>query len=236
MKKILKKQLFLLFSLIFFLISGCGNVPVKKYYILNYEPDPLRYREYDKPYPYTIRVKEFEIEKAYDRPQLVYKKSPFELQYYFYQIWAVTPTRMISDVIHKHLQSTGIVSHVVRRFDEGRVPDYELSGTIEAIEEYDSEEIWFAHISIRIVLTRTKDNRLIYSRHFDRRKKVLQHKPEYVIRVLSQIVDFIMTQAIHDIDVKLAEEYGVGSSKNKMFFEPVPDKDTLTDKAGIQDE
>jgi ABC-type uncharacterized transport system auxiliary subunit len=133
-----RKRLFGFFTVLLSIVclSGCGNVPIKKFYIINYEPEPLKTRAYENPYPYTIRVKEFDIEEAYARPQIVYRKSPFQLQYYFFKVWAVKPIRMITDIVHKHLASSRIVSHVVKRFDEGARPDYELSGHIEAIEEY----------------------------------------------------------------------------------------------------
>ena len=209
MKIIKKHWLFLPAVLVYLFIISCGKVPVKKFYVINYEPEPLRSRQFQGPYPYTIRVKEFSIEEAYSRPQLVYRKSPFELEYYYFRAWAVKPVRMITDAVDKHIASTGIVSHVVRRFDEGAKPDYELSGHIEAIEEYDSEDVWFAHLTIRMRLTRISDGRTVYMRRFDRRKQVFQHDPEYVIRELSQILDFIMSQALHDMDVVLAKEYGV---------------------------
>lgn len=190
----------------------CANVPIKKFFIINYEPEPMKVRLNKNPYPYTIRVKEFDIEQAYARPQIVYRKSPFQLQYYFFQVWAVKPERMISDVVHKHLSTSFLVSHVVRRFDEATRPDYELSGYIEALEEYDSEEVWFGHIALTLKLTRMSDNRTVYTRRFDRRKQVFQHDPEYVIRELSQILDFIVSQAIHDMDIVLAKEFGVSTS------------------------
>lgn len=211
MKTIQKPRFLLKVIMVCFIIVGCGNVPVKKFYTINYEPEPLKNKKLSSPYPYTIRVKEFSIEQAYARPQIVYRKSPFELQYYFYRVWAIKPTRMITDIIHKHIASTELVSHVIRRFDEGIKPDYELSGTIEAIEEYDSEDVWFAHLAIRMKLTRLKDNHTVYMRRFDRRKRVFQYNPEYVISELSQIMDFIMSQALHDIDAALAKEYGVTS-------------------------
>ena len=192
MKRVFEYVLFLVVWSIGFSLFSCGNVPIKKFYMLNYEPEPLKARSFTGPYPYTIRVKEFDIEEAYERPQLVYRKSPFQLEYYFFRVWAVKPVRMITDVVHKHLASSGLVSHVIRRFDEGSRPDYELSGYIEAIEEYDSDEVWFAHMSLRFKLTRISDNRMIYMRRFDRRKQVHQHDPEYVIRELSQILDFII--------------------------------------------
>lgn len=191
------------------MVAGCGKVPMKQFYILNYLPSSVRDRIYQGPYPYTIRLREMEIEEAYNRPQIVYRQSPFQLRYYVYQVWAVKPTRMITDLVHKHLITANLVSSVIRRFDQGPKPDYELNGTIEAIEEYDSEELWFAHLCIRLNLVRVKDGRTIYTRRFDHRKKVFQHEPEYVIREMSALMEYIITQAIHDMDIKLAQEMGI---------------------------
>ncbi len=234
MKIVYLKKLLLLLLFIPLLFLVCGKIPVKKFYMINYEPEPLLERKTTGPYPYSIRIKDFSIERAYAKQEIVYRKSPYELQYYYYRVWAVKPTQMITDMVQKHIASTGIVSQVVRRLDEGITPDYELSGTIEAIEEYDSDEIWFAHLAIRMVLTRMKDNRTVYYRRFDKRKKVSQHEPEYVINVLSQVMDFIMTQALHDIDVVLADEHGItannsidDSSNSLPDFDSVPSGDNV---------
>ena len=96
-------------------------------------------------------------------------------------------------------------------------PDYELSGSIEAIEEYDSKELWFAHLAIRMNLTRISDGVSVYFRRFDIRKRVFEHEPEYVIREMSSLIEFITNQAIHDIDVKLAKEYGVTPVSNQIL-------------------
>lgn len=195
-------------------LIGCAKVPVKQYYILNYLPSTTRDRLYPSPYPYTIRLRELDIEEAYNRPQIVYRQSPFQLRYYVYQVWAVKPTRMITDLLNKHLVTANLVSSVIRRYDEGPRPDYELNGTIESLEEYDSEELWFAHMCIRLNLVCLKDGKTIYTRRFDHRKKVFQHEPEYVIREMSALMEYIVNQAIHDIDVKLAHEMGIKLPQN----------------------
>ncbi|HEX2957063.1 MAG TPA: hypothetical protein VHO70_09520, partial [Chitinispirillaceae bacterium] len=137
------------------------------------------------------------------------RQTPFQLRYYVYQVWAVKPTRMITDLVQKHLVTANLVSSIIRRYDQGPKPDFELNGTIEALEEYDSEELWFAHLCIRLNLVRVKDGRTVYTRRFDHRKKVFQHEPEYVIREMSALMEYIVTQAIHDIDIKLAQEMGL---------------------------
>jgi ABC-type uncharacterized transport system auxiliary subunit len=138
----------------------------------------------------------------------VFRQSPFELRYYYYRVWAVKPARMITDLVYKHLLSSNLVSTVVRRFDEGAKPDYELTGVVEAIDEYDSEELWFAHIGLRLTLTRLNDGTIMYTRRFDLRKRVFEHKPENVIREMSSLMEFIMTQAVRDMDARLSKEFG----------------------------
>lgn len=188
------------------LLGGCATAPTKKYFTLNYNPDPMLKRLSPTPYPVTFRIREFGVEEAYSRPQLVYRQSPYEVGYYFYRVWAIKPTRMVTDLAIKHLTSVRLVDHVVRRMDEGFTPNYDLNGVIEALEEYDNDEIWFAHIALRLNLVRLSDNKTIYSRRFDKRKQVHQHEPEYVIRELSEIMDMIMTEALNDIDQSLFNE------------------------------
>jgi len=188
--------------------AGCstffGNTPIKQYYVLNYVPASAIDTRNFKPYPVTIRVREFNIEEAYSRPQIVYRQSPFELRYYSYKLWAVKPSRMITDLVCKHIAASNLVSHVVMRYDEGNSPDYEMSGTIEALEEYDSDQLWFAHLALRISLTRISDGATVYSRQFDNRKKVFKYSPEAVVQELSSILEFIMNQVTGDVNDILA--------------------------------
>ncbi|HMD69584.1 MAG TPA: ABC-type transport auxiliary lipoprotein family protein, partial [Chitinivibrionales bacterium] len=170
----------------------CGTIPIKQYYVLNYVPLRSTGRLLSNPYPFTVRLKEFSIEDAYNRSQIVYRQSPFELRYYFYKLWAVTPNKMITDLIQKHLESINLLSHIIRRYDEGLKPEYELSGVIEALEEYDSDQLWYAHLAIRLSLTRLSDGRVMYSREFDNRKRVFQYSPDNVVREMSAILEFIM--------------------------------------------
>jgi ABC-type uncharacterized transport system auxiliary subunit len=192
------------------MLCGCifSSIPIKQFYVVNYLPSTQRERLSPTAYPCTIRLRDFDIEEAYNRPQIVYRQSPFELEYYSYRVWAVKPARMVTDMVYKHLITANLVSDIIRRFDEGPKPEFELTGMIEAIEEYDSDELWFAHLSIRFNLGRIADGKSLYTRRFDVRKRVFQHKPENVIRELSALMEYMMSQAVHDMDVKLAGIYG----------------------------
>ena len=193
---------------------GCssifGKVTIKQYYVLNYVPSsPDAASIVKAPYPFTLRVRDFDIEEAYARPQIVYRQNPYELLYYGSKLWAVKPNRMITDLVRKQLVSSGLVSHIVRRYDEGFSPDFELSGLVEAIEEYDSDQLWFAHLAMRLTLTRNSDGRVMYSRQFDNRKKVFRYSPEAIVQELSAILEFILNQSMRDMNAIFAKETGV---------------------------
>jgi len=203
------------------LLAGCGKPPTRQYYMLNYVPPDMERRTMQNPYACVIRLREFSIEEAYNRSNIVYRTNPYELRYYNYKSWAVKPTRMLTDLFFKHLSATQLVNGLVRRFDEGRKPDFELTGFIDALEEYDSENMLFAHVSIRITMTRISDGSMLYSRSFSRRKKVYTRETGLVIKEMSQIVEYIFTEAISDIDAKLAAEFGISGQGGAPAFMPV---------------
>jgi ABC-type uncharacterized transport system auxiliary subunit len=204
-----KKLVLIYIAALALLFFGCGKVPIKQYYEINYLPGPLLNRQSIEPYDCIVRLKEFDIEEAYNRSQIVYRQSPFELRYYVYRVWAVKPAVMVTRLFNRHMSAVNLVNSVIRRFDEGVSPDYEISGMIEALEEYDSEDLWFAHLALRVRMARLSDGKTIYNRRFDIRKKVAIHDPELVIREISALAEFAITQAIQDIDIKLAQEFNV---------------------------
>lgn len=224
-------------ALVLLSLLFCSKVPVKQFYVLNYVPSVTRDRLNPSAYQCTFRLKTFDVEEAYTRPQIVYRQSPFQLRYYVYRVWAVKPERMITDLFHKHLMAANLVSNVVRRFDEGHKPDYEITGIVESIEEYDSEEFWFAHIGMRINLIRIRDGRTMYSRRFDHRKRVFQHEPEYVVREMSALMEYIFTQAIHDFDAILSSEFGTPQAEpEQQDLKDMIIPTTIIDSAVIEEQ
>ncbi len=185
---------------------------MKQYYLLSYQPDMLNNRIQDEPYPFTIRLRPFEIEKAYSKANIVFRKSPYELEYYGYRHWAVRPKDMMTDLIYTHLETIDLTKNTVRRLDEKGKPDYELAGTVLSIEEYDSEETWFAHLAVRMTLTRLSDGKVIYNRLFDQRKLVEERDPLNVVKTLSELTDYFASSLMNDLDKVLHTEM-IKSSK-----------------------
>lgn len=196
------------------LVFGCSKPIMKQYYLLNYQPDMLNNRIQEEPYPYTVRLRPFDIEKAYSKANIVFRKSPYELEYYGYRHWAVRPKDMMTDLVYTHLETIDLVKNTVRRLDEKGKPDYELAGTVLSIEEYDSEETWFAHLAIRMTLTRLSDGKVIYNRLFDQRKRVEERDPLYVVQTLSELTDYFASSLMNDLDKVLHSELKGAKSEN----------------------
>jgi ABC-type uncharacterized transport system auxiliary subunit len=191
--------------LLLVLIVGCGRPLHRNFYVLNYTPDRFDdRRRTDSPYPVTIRLRTFDIEKAYARPNIVYRENPFRLDFYPDHLWAVRPVDMITDLIFGHLEGIRLVESVTRRLDE-RSPDFELSGTVLAIEEFNSGDSWFAHLRISFVLTDFRTGNAIYSRIFSQTRAVPAKTPLSVVMTLSEVMSFIASLLMIDLDNVLYE-------------------------------
>jgi len=166
--------------------AGCAAPPQEHFFMMAYLPplDPPALQRQ----PYTLKLRPLEISLAYDRDKIVYRYSQFEFEYYHYQLWAVRPQKMITDLLRRHLEKAGVFDRIVLAYTEHR-PDFEISGEILAIEELDSGDSWFAHLAMSFRMTRYRSDRVVWSYEFDRKKPVHNKAPVYVVKALSEIFE-----------------------------------------------
>jgi ABC-type uncharacterized transport system auxiliary subunit len=126
------------------------------------------------------------------------------LDFYPDHLWAVRPADMITDLIFRHLEDVRLVDAITRRLDE-RSPDFELSGTILAIEEFNSGDQWFAHLRISFVMTDFRTGNAVYSRTFSQTRIVPAKNPLSVVMTLSEVMAFIASLLMIDLDNVLYE-------------------------------
>ena len=90
----------LIFLLSLFLIE-CGHVPATYYYQISYEltrPDTIK-----SSIPATIGVREFEVDVVYKGDKIVYRNSPYEIQYYHYRRWIAPPRKLVKEKLVEQL-------------------------------------------------------------------------------------------------------------------------------------
>lgn len=188
-------------------LAGCfgGSNPPRTFFSLQY-PVADAAKAYQGPtWPFILRIKRVDIKLAYDKQEIVYRTSPYEFQYYWFKLWAAKPQKMIAELIADHLTRAGVVSEVTTKILE-RLPDYELVGEIVAIEELDADEVWFAHLAMRLTMTRYADGQAIWTYAFDQRKRVHEREPVFVVKAMSALLEEQLRIVTVQVGGKLAEE------------------------------
>jgi ABC-type uncharacterized transport system auxiliary subunit len=183
------------------LLCACSAVPENRYFMMAYALLPPKAAPRVE---VAIRVRQFDIAPAYDQERLVYRYSPFEFQYYNYMLWAVKPQKMLTDLFRKHLSQSGRFAAVAGEFGEQR-PDYELSGMVDAIEELDAGDEWFAHLSISLRLSRYGQEEALWTGVIEQRRKVFNKQPVYVVKALSEILEQETDRIIEELAAFLAQ-------------------------------
>ena len=81
-------------------------------------------------------------------------------------------------------------------------PDYVFSGSVKAIERFDSGDLWAAHLVMTMELVRQADGKVIWQTDFDEEEQVFFPAMKYTVAVLSGILGKQMQKAIEEIDFK----------------------------------
>jgi cholesterol transport system auxiliary component len=187
-------------------LGGCffGKSPETRYYTLDYVPAPPPERLARGPYPFTVRLREATIAEAYRRSQIVYRQSAYQMQFYSYNLWAVDPERMVDDLLFKHLRAARLFENVTR-VAETKVPDFQISADVRAIEEYDSPDRWYAHLAIEYQLIEEKTGQVLWKQLYDLRAPVPQQEPVFVVRELAALTSVINDRMVEEIEPVLQE-------------------------------
>jgi ABC-type uncharacterized transport system auxiliary subunit len=194
-------------ALALLVLGGCyfAKPTGTQYYLLDYIPTPSPERLSKGPYPFVLRMRDPSIAEAYRRAQIVYRQSANQMQFYNYHLWAVDPERMVGDMTLKHLKAARLFDNITRTV-ENYVPDFLLSTDVQAIEEYDAGEQWYAHLALEFQLEDARTSQVVWKKVFDLRKTVAQQEPVFVVRELSYLLETVNDRLVKELDVVLDEQ------------------------------
>jgi ABC-type uncharacterized transport system auxiliary subunit len=157
------------------------------------------------------------VAEAYRRNNIVYRQSPHELRFYSYELWAVKPEYLVTDMVFRHVETAKLFHEVTRTLDMIE-PEFVLSGQVTALEEYDNKDEWYAHLAMNMTLQNTRTRQLVWSKAWDYRKKVRQLEPVFVVRELSSLLEVIADEAVASLDSALSRQ---------VIPQAVPASDTI---------
>ena len=132
---------------------------------------------------------------AYDDDRIVYRTTPFRLDYYQYQRWSSTPGLMVGNYLEQALETSGKFRAVMREL----TPDAPvvLAGRVVAIEEVDrSKTLWVGRIVLELILTDARTGEALWTRLFDETEPLRRQTPEGLAAALSIAMSRIAAQTI----------------------------------------
>ena len=191
--KILSPAFFLMVST--FLFLQCGSVPATYYYQIDYGNSPSLSSE---TIPLSLAIGKFDTDIIYEGDRIVYRNSPYEVQYYHYRRWIAPPHKLVENAVLEKCQSSGLFQRVTPLGND-MYPEYILSGRIKAFEEWDEGESWFGNVKIYFELEKVDSGEIIWQKEFSEKKQASAKEPLAVVKAISASVNVIIESALTEL-------------------------------------
>ncbi|TMQ11195.1 MAG: hypothetical protein E6J91_23825 [Deltaproteobacteria bacterium] len=158
---------------------GCGGkLPETHYYQL--AAADVRLRGGDG----IVVLDTLATDAAYDDERIVYRTTPFRLDYYQYHRWSSAPGVMVGNYLEQALENSGKLRAVIREMS----PDAAvvLAGRVVAIEEVDrSRTEWLGRIVVELVLSDARSAEILWTERLEETEPLHQQSPEGLAAALS---------------------------------------------------
>ena len=186
--------------LLILVLSGCMSSPPRRYYQL-YLGDKEEPGE--RTIGKTILIERIDVDDLYNDFRVVYRVSPYQLNYYSYEFWADKPAKLIRDSITHYLLRKNIFQKVIQEISSGE-PDILWKSKIHFVEEIDSQEAWYARLSMEIELVDFESKERLYYYQFDRSERLgtksVAMVPVMLSKILEEELDKVVSELFQEIE------------------------------------
>jgi ABC-type uncharacterized transport system auxiliary subunit len=171
--------------------AGCaGKLPETRYYQL--APPEARMRGGGDG---LLVLEALTTDAAYDDERIVYRTTPFRLDYYQYHRWSSAPGVMVGNYLEQALETSGRFRAVVRDPTPGAPVN--LTGRVLAIEEVDrSKTSWLGRIVLELVLTDARTGEALWTEQFEETEPLRQQTPEGLAAAISIAMTRIVARTV----------------------------------------
>lgn len=142
----------------------------------------------------ALAIDPLATDQAYDDERIVYRQTPYRLDYYNYHRWSAAPGTLVGDYLESALEHSGVFSSVTRE-PTADTPAV-LGGRVVAIEEVDrSKTDWVGRIVIELTLTDTRSSKVIWTKQYEQIEPLGQQTPEALAKAISTAMGRIANEA-----------------------------------------
>ena len=212
------------------LLGGNAELPQRRWFKVNVEPMRNVLENSERPYPFQVQIKGFDVSRAYNRNELIVRRDQYELLRDNLHHWMERPGDMFTDVVKQYLPQADLFTYIGgdRDFYEHR-PQYVLSGTVKAIERFDSGDVWAAHLAMSMELVRQHDGKVIWQDDFDAERTVFFPEMKHTVAAFSAILAEQMKKCIRQIDFVFLNNQRVSTDRDESPAIPTAGTAALQD-------
>lgn len=174
--------------------AACGGkLPETRYYQLAMTGAPAPPSASAPGTPLTLVLEPLATDAAYDDERIVYRTTPYRLDYYQYHRWSASPGTLIGNYLERALERSGRFHAVIREQTADAL--VVLGGRVVAIEEVDtSRTSWLGRIVLELTLTDARTGEALWTEQFEETEPLVAQTPEGLARAISAAMARIATK------------------------------------------
>jgi uncharacterized lipoprotein YmbA len=176
----------------FMALVGCAKVRYPDYYVLNL-PNPVSASRDSGPIPATVAVREFRAPQYLRQGAIAYRPEAEQIAFYDYDRWAEDPRQSVTTAIVRELKP---VFESAELYD-GRIgAEFLLTGSLDRLEEVDSERSVSVEVGISAKLQNVKTGDVMWSDTAFKTSEVNQRSLPAVVAEMSSDLSAAATQLV----------------------------------------
>jgi uncharacterized lipoprotein YmbA len=142
----------------------------------------------------TLVLEPLVTDSGYDDERIVYRTTPYRLDYYQYHRWSAAPGTLIGNYLEQALERSGKFRAVVREASSD-APAV-LGGRVVAIEEVDlGPKQWIGRVVVELAVSDPRSGVVLWSEQFEETEPLAEQTPEGLARALSAAMARIAARA-----------------------------------------
>ncbi len=190
-------------------LGGCG-VGVEKasetrYFVIDYSLKPVK--KGARSAPVTVGVDNFRSDSVYRTEKIVFRRVPYQVDFYPYQRWGARPDEIVTDRMLDHLLATGRFREVVRSAS-GAPSDYLVRGRIKRFEEDNVSKSYYADAQIEFTLIHRRSGKVLLQRRISRRTRALTQPPHGFVNAMAENLKGLLGEVADQIAEAVSNHFG----------------------------
>jgi uncharacterized lipoprotein YmbA len=176
----------------FMALVGCAKVHYPDYYVLNL-PNPVSASRDSPPMAASVAVREFRAPLYLRQGPIVYRPESEQIAFYDYHHWAEDPRQSVTTTMVRELKQ---VFESVELYDGRTGAEFLLTGSLDHLEEVDSERSVAVEVGISAKLQNVKTGNVMWSDTSFKRSEVNQRSLPAVVAEMSRDLSEATTQLV----------------------------------------